>query len=437
MDKPLVLFLLLLLLPATLKGFPETPLLSLQQCIQIALAQNPAAKAAEEGIIAAEENIGMAKAPYYPDLRLSASYNRFQTHLFFPPVPSPLPGVTIKVPSILGPFNDWTLHISSHYVLYDSGFRRAKLLEAKSQYGEALEENARIQQEITLNISLAFYGLLADEELLDVAKQSLKRTEEQAALANDRYKAGSVPYSDTLRAQVKISTVKLAKVKAENIIRIAQGNLNAYMGLPPQTVFDIQPVHGEFVLPIEIDLETALVNAEHDRPEIQAALHRINALCQQRKQARAAYGPKVIAQGYYGRCDDDFFPQDPDWSIGIGFEMPLFQGFETRHHVNQVEAQWRKQWAEYEQIALEVKKNAWDAYSTLLEAYESIQSTSAQVKDAQESLRLIQERYKAGASILTDMLDAETALASTQANFVNAKWQYHAAYRLFLWAQGK
>ncbi len=413
------------------------PLLNLKQCIDIALDQNPLAKAAEEGVIAAQENVGMAKAPYYPDLRFTASYNRFQTHLFFPPVPSPIPNVTIKVPSILGPFNDWQLHLNSRYTLYDFGLRKATLLKAKCLLGEAVQEEARVQQDISLNVALSFYALLADVELLDVAKKTLQRAEEHVQLALDRYKAGSVPFSDTLRAKVNRSTAKQDKVKAESHLRICQGNLNAAMGLPPQTRYHVHAERDEFNLPNESELEMAIFNAEKCRPEIQAARHRIEALCYQRKQAQAARGPKVLAQGYYGRMDADFFPQDPDWSIGVALEVPLFEGYETRHHVRKVEAEWRQACAEYDRGVLEVQQNVWDAYSLLLEAYESIQSAADQLKDAQESLRLLQERYKVGASILTDLLDAETAYAFSQATYITAKWQYRAAYSQFLWAQGK
>lgn len=435
MKSPIYIFCISLV--CYLLPFEAAQALTLDQCIRIALDQNPLAKAAEEGVVAAHENVGMAQAPYYPDLRFTASYNRFQTHLFFPPVPSPIPNVTIKVPSILGPFNDWQLHINSRYTLYDFGLRKATLLKAKSQFREAVQEEARIQQDITLNVSLAFYGVLADKELLDVSNQTLQRSEEHVHLAQDRYKAGAVPFSDTLRAKVNNSTAKQDKVKAESNLRISQGNLNAYMGLPPQTQYKLQSEREEFTSPKDIDLEIALLNAEKCRPEVQAELHHIEALCHQRKQAQAARGPKVLAQGCYGRMDDDFFPQDPDWSIGIALEVPLFEGYETLHHVKKVEAEWRQAWAEYDRRVIEVKQNVWNAYSGLLEAYESIQTASDQVHDAQESLRLLQERYKAGASILTDLLDAETAYAFSQATDINAKWQYRAAYRLFLWAQGK
>lgn len=438
MKRYLFLFTLVLILAGiNLQAEGGSRPLSLDDCISIALDQNPSARAAQEGVNIAQESIGIARAPYYPEFNINASYNRFQTHLFFPPIKPPIPNVTISIPSILGPFNDWHFVVNSRYILYDFGLRRATLLEAKAQSGLAREEEARIQQEIILNVSLAYYGLLADLELLDVARQSLHRSEDHAQLARDRHKAGTAPYSDLLRAQVDTANARQYLVKSESTVRIARGNLNAYMGLPPETSLEIKNEKDEFASPKGIDLCEAMQYAVADRPETNAALHKIVALRNRIDQAKAAFGPKVYAAGAYGRRDDEFWPKDQDWYFGVWFELPLFQGFETTHSVQRAEAQLHQEEAEYDRLVLSVKQDVWKAYSHLLEAYENIQAALAQVKDAKESLRLVDERYKVGSSIITDLLDVETANASSQANLVDARWSYRSAYSLFLWAQGK
>jgi outer membrane protein TolC len=49
------------------------------------------------------------------------------------------------------------------------------------------------------------------------------------------------------------------------------------------------------------------------------------------------------------------------------------------------------------------------------------------VGDAQESLRLASERYKAGAGTIADLLDSETALARAEATRVGVQWDYQIA----------
>ena len=58
------------------------------------------------------------------------------------------------------------------------------------------------------------------------------------------------------------------------------------------------------------------------------------------------------------------------------------------------------------------------------------------VVNAQESLRSVRERYEAGASPVTDLLDAETALTRAQAIQVQANGDYGIAHAAFQWSVG-
>jgi outer membrane protein TolC len=59
------------------------------------------------------------------------------------------------------------------------------------------------------------------------------------------------------------------------------------------------------------------------------------------------------------------------------------------------------------------------------------------VANANESLRSVRERYEAGASPVTDLLDAEAALTRAQAIQVQAHGEYDIAHATFQWAVGE
>src|SRR3989338_8278747 len=50
--------------------------LSLQRCVEIALANQPAISAAAGGLRAAESRVGQAEAGYYPQIELSSGYKK-------------------------------------------------------------------------------------------------------------------------------------------------------------------------------------------------------------------------------------------------------------------------------------------------------------------------------------------------------------------------
>jgi outer membrane protein TolC len=421
--------------PSLLRGIfkestPPIPL-TLEAAKQIALEKNPSAKAASAGYYSANESVGVAQSAYYPSYGFDWSYQRFQQHLFFPPIPAPIP-----IPTILGPFNNFTIQATSRLLVYDFGRRRAQLMVAVAQEGIAQEEISRIEQQILLDVSLAYFDLAASKELYEVAVKNLERAEDHVKVAKDRKKAGAVPLVDVLQSQVSAAQNKQSLVKAKNHVRIALGNLHIAMGLPPGYMYDVLPENMKIISPDTIDVEEGMEVAASHRPEIAQGFQRLEVYQQKIKEARSEFGPKITADGYYGRQDDTYYPKDPYWSFGITFHMPLFDGFRDVHNTRKAQADYCQEVAQFEKLKLSIVHEVWDAYSKLTEAYESIQTAIVQVADAKESQRLASERYKSGAGTLLDMLDNDTALARAEAVHVEAHWNYNSAYTKYLWSQG-
>jgi outer membrane protein len=407
--------------------------LSLRDCVRLALEQNPLQRAGVMGVAAAKEAVGEAKAPYYPEMGLQTGYHRWQTHAFLPDwVRFPAGSSTI-----VGPTNDWQAGLRARYTLFDSGERRALLDTGLARQGVAEEEKARITQEIILLVYQGFYGVLAAWEIRDVAEKNLGRTKDHLRLTKERKAAGAVPLADVLRAQVEVSNAELALVRAENLIRVSRGNLNTAMGLPVETILKVETRPGEIISTEKVDLDQAMEEAGRNRPEVRAVLQRIKASQGSVALAKSAFGPKLKAEGSYGWRDSEFLPQDEDWAVGLTIEWPLFTGFYRQHKLDRVKAELSKEEAEAKHLIQGIRQEVWTAHSRYREAYEAIQATIPLVRNAEESLRLARERYEVGAGTITDLLDAQTALARAQASQVEAEWDYFIAQAQFQRAAGR
>ena len=402
--------------------------LTLADCIRIALDKNPSNRIAREGVISAKESVGEAGAPYYPELGVQTAYKRWQSHAFLPSGLS-IPGHAI--PTIVGPTDDWMAGLNARYTLFDSGRRQAEYQSALARQGVAEEEKARIIQDLILSVHQGFYGVAAAMETLTVAAENLKRAKDHVRLAKERKEAGAVSRADVLRVQVEASNAKLDQVRAESLVRISKGSLNTIMGLPAERVLEIAPKIEDKDSPDSIDLLKALDQAVHNRPEIKAALKRIEAQQGGVEAARSAYGPKVRAEGSYGWRDSNFLPNDQEWLAGITIEWPIFTGFSRKHRLAKAKAEVFREEAEAKQLLLRVKQEVLSAHSKLKETYQAVQTTKTLIQDAQESLRMARERYEVGAGTITDLLDAQTALARAQATQVEAEWDYHQARAVF------
>jgi outer membrane protein len=409
----------------------KEPPLALRDCIRIALEKNPSTRIALEGVISARETAGEAKAPYYPELGLQTFYKRWQSHFFLPNSLSS-PGI----PTIIGPTDDWMAGLNARYTLFDSGRRQAEYQGALARQGAAEEDRARTRQDLILSVHQGFYELAAALETRKVAVENLSLAQDHLRLAQERKAAGAVSKSDVLRVQVEASKARLGLVRAESQVRSSKAYLNTAMGIPAESVLNIDPRAEEMSSPESIDLSQVLDRAVQNRPEIKAALKRIQAQQEGVAAARSAYGPKVRVEGSFGWQDSNFPPKDEEFLAGIVIEWPLFTGFSRKHRLAKAKAEVFKEEAGARKILLQVKEEVMQTYSRLKETHESVQTHRVLIQDARESLRLARERYEVGAGTITDLLDAQTDLARALASQVQADWDYHLAKAALQRAQG-
>ena len=123
--------------------------LTLEACVRIALDKNPLMRSTREGISAAQEGIGEARAPYYPDLGLNAGYGHWQKYAF---LPSEI--TRLGISSVIGPTDDWAASLRARYTIFDRGERKAKLRAAHASKGLAEEESVRVRLDIVLDIHI-------------------------------------------------------------------------------------------------------------------------------------------------------------------------------------------------------------------------------------------------------------------------------------------
>lgn len=409
--------------------------LTLSECFSLSLQYNPSQTSAYYRAKAAKEEAFVEKSAYYPELYATAHGFKWQTHNFLqinapPPVP---PNI---LPSLIGPTEDYGYLISGRYTLFDFGEAKERYQAAYALYGAASFERERIQEEILLNVAIAFFDLASNKEFALVALKNLNRTESHLKLVNEKREVGSAPLSDILRSKVEVAEAKLNLTRAKSQVEISKAKLREALGLDYTYPLEIDAERKTPKKPEANAIQSAQVTAFSYRPELKAHCKKIKALWHQMESIKSSNWPKLSALGAYGRRDADFFPHDEEWLFGLRIEMPLFTGFKLSSQEAKARAELCEAKAGFEKTRLTIDSEIMIAFSKLVEAYELISTTKVQVEDAKEGLRLTEERYQAGVSTLTDLLDAETSLFRAEATGVNAEWNFEAASSYFLWAQG-
>ena len=115
---------------------------------------------------------------------------------------------------------------------------------------------------------------------------------------------------------------------------------------------------------------------------------------------------------------------DHDYQAGLSANWNIFDNNVTKSNVKSAEASYNK--AEYElldtedTIDLEVRQ----AYLNMREAERRFNSTAMAVKQAEEDYFIATEKYKVGAGIILDVIDAELALSQARLNYASAQYDY-------------
>jgi outer membrane protein len=391
--------------------------LTLRDCTRLALTQSPLLKAAAQDRIAARETVGEAQGSYYPTVGVRGNASRWQTHAF---LPTGLSNPSLS--STIGPTDDWSGGGFARYLLYDGGIRRAGLESARIQESAAAQDAETTRLNLIFEVHQVFHQLAVATELQTVANHGLVNAESHHHAAKSRHAAGETTEADVLRTQVEVDNARAELIRTESLIRTAKGDLNTVMGWSAERPIEIDASGAELPPGAELNIATHLEQAVLKRPEIQAAQSAVAAARHQVQAARAAFGPRIYADGNYGWRDDSAAFRDEAWSAGISIELTAFEGFSKQHALTRTRTGEARAQAALERVNLAIRQEVWAACSRFQEARELVRATATQVRDAGESLRLMSARYKAGAVTVTDLLDAQTAFTAAEARHVQSRW---------------
>ena len=405
--------------------------LSLTQCLETALKNQPAIRAAQENVRAGQGRETQAASPYFPQLTASTGYS--ESH-------APLGGA----------FGDsttksYTTSLSLSQTLYDFG-KTGNAYDAAKLGTLSLERDAeRISQEVVLNVKQSYYALLAAKKLVEVAQKTIEQTESHLKQAEAFFRAGSKPRYDVTRAEVEVNNANLGLINAKNGVRIRTIALNNAMGIDPGRATEI--VEELPSVPVLPSLDKAQADALQNRPDMKRMEADIEAARARLTAERSNYLPTLSANAAYNWANGTtemgpflgtMFKGDVQnsWNAGIMLTLPLFQGGLTAGRVAEARANL---------LALEAQRDAMKQ-SILLEvnqAFADLESAAARVEvmektleKARENLDIAQGRYKAGVGPYIEVTDAQLSSVNSETDHIKALYDYHLAIAQLLKAMG-
>ena len=146
--------------------------------------------------------------------------------------------------------------------------------------------------------------------------------------------------------------------------------------------------------------------------------------------AKSSFGPRVNAFGGWEADNPTLLAGGGgnSWLAGIEVQFDLFEGGAKRAQLSHERALEEKVSAVKEMATDAIRLEVRRAYYDVDAARQQVDVARAAIAEAQESLRINQDRYDSGLSTITDLLAAEEAARRSQTDYWEALYRYHTGY---------
>ena len=163
------------------------------------LERRPDIAAAERRVAAANADIGVARAAFFPTIGLSASGNSSSTSL----------GDLFSASA-----NTWSLGLSAAQTLFDAGARKARVEQARASYDASVADYRQTVLTAFEDVENQLTAVQVLQRRYALLKTSADAADQTEQMLLNQYKAGQVAYTDVVTAQASALSARRSLLTA-------------------------------------------------------------------------------------------------------------------------------------------------------------------------------------------------------------------------------
>jgi len=379
---------------------PENTALTLEQCISIALQQNPLILSSLQQHQASLARINQAKA---------------------------LPQPSINIDSDLQPkFFNFKDSGESYFGLSQSiefpGKRHLRGKIASRESNEIMAEIDLLKLDIVFRVKQAFYGLLLAREKLKYAQQDLELAQDFLKKADVKYETGDVAKVEVLRARVEASRAANEVRTASNEVRLAKAFLNFLLAKKKYAPLEIE---GKLKRPfISLNFEELIKRALSFRPEIKRVNYSLEKENLKKKQGYLSYLPDFDLGVSRHRLEGE----GTYWDVALSFPIPLFFWQPKKGEIAEAQANVEALKRETEHLKNAITLEVEEAYMNALTASNTIQLFEEEMlTQAEEVYNMFLFSYQEGEIGGIELIEARRTLVETRKSYADALYNYDSS----------
>ena len=289
-------------------------------------------------------------------------------------------------------------------------------------------------KENEISVRKLFYGLLLQQESLNLQKESLENARQRMTQAQTNYRNGYVPEIKYLQAQVAYENQVPVVEKAEMIMRQQLDTFAFLIGLPANSKIQLNGEINPKI--IDLDVEELISKGLTQNLTIRTLQENIKILkLQSNALDLSAYTPSLALSWNGNPMITSAFESDwgdsNNWKDQGAFSVTLAWNItnmlpwsSSRVQARELQDNIKKLEVQLESAVRNTDLQIRTAVDTLAQCRHSLENSQRNIDLAQRSYDMTSLAYRNGTTEYLDLMDAETQLNQAKLSLVNEKFNY-------------
>lgn len=438
-------FLLIALLAASVSAGAQTPL-SYAEARQLLHQNNRSLKMADRGIASARAERDKLNALWYPSLQASGAYVHLSEKI---EVKQPLSQFTDPAKDFvhtllpddkfisglldqigthtlafpLAPRNLTTVGLTAEWVLFSGGKRVRAARIGNSMIDIARENRAQTDATQQTLLTESYYGLTLAREVASVRQETFRVLSLHYENALKLEAAGMIDKAGRLFAQVNRDEARRALEAAQHDVTVVESALRSLLCL--EDTCSIVPTSQLFINGSLPPKEEFVQTMRAGNPLLSQLSLQQDIARQQLRIDQSAYLPDIALFGkqtlYAHGIQSNLVPRT---IVGIGFTWNLFDGLAREKRIRQAKLTEQTLSLGRDKAQDDLSVGIDKLYTGLLKAQDNVRALNATIELSEELVRIRRKSFAEGMATSTEVVDAETMLATTRVARLAAYYEY-------------
>ncbi|MBR3608709.1 MAG: TolC family protein [Bacteroidales bacterium] len=323
-----------------------------------------------------------------------------------------------------------------------TGRKMAKIGETVAE-----EQQRMTQMDVIVDADNAYWTYLAVSRKVKMMESYSRQMDTIYNQTKAALSVGMATENDMLRVEAKRSEIKYQTQKVQNGADLCRISLCRVIGADYDTQIELTDT--TFVTEPMLSLSDDLSN----RPELTMLQKNVDINEQQIKMVRADMLPMVALSAgytYFGNIKMEtmvdvgggtYMPFTSEFKDGIGTAMlavqiPILHWGEGFKKVKKAKLELNNAQLELDKNKKLLNLQVQQAIRNVQDSYMMIETATLALKQAEENLRVMRNRYDQSMAPLTDLLDAQSQWQQSYSNYIEAQSQYKIYETEYLRATG-